>query len=250
MGATDQDFCCKKESMMEIYIDTAEVAQIRRYRQLGLVKGVTTNPGSLGSAGRSSNPAELLRAIVDAADGGSVFVQVRARDPQAQIQEAVLLNAMGPAIIIKVIMDEVGFQSIPKMVKAGLQVSATAVNSVGRAILAAECGAHYMIPYYGWLEDSHELSTHLISTVAEIYQVQRYQTKMHVFCRRMADVIMAAKSGAWGVLLEPQDLQRFFDHPHSAVAVEGHRASWDARYGKDTTWLDFLAGHAAGSPKR
>jgi len=111
---------------------------------------------------------------------------------------------------------------------------------VGRAILARQCGAHYMIPYYGWLEDSHERSTHLISDVAEIYRAQQYQTKMHVFCRRMEDVIVAAKAGVWGVLLEPQDLERFFDHPHSAVAVNGHRASWDARYGEGTTWLDFL----------
>ena len=159
------------------------------------------------------------------------------------------LSAMGPAIVIKVIMDEVGFQSIPQMVKAGLQVSATAVNSVGRAILAAKCGAHYMIPYYGWPEDSHERSTHLIS-------------------RRHGDLSSSAISNEDARVLPPHggrhrggqgrglgraagaaDLQRFFDHPHSAVAVEGHRASWDARYGKDTTWLDFLAGHAAGSSK-
>jgi hypothetical protein len=65
----------------------------------------------------------------------------------------------------------------------------------------------------------------------------------------MADVIVAAKAGAWGVLLEPQDLQRFFDHPHSAVAVDGHRASWDARYGQGTTWLDFLTDRSAGSAR-
>jgi fructose-6-phosphate aldolase 1 len=225
---------------MEIYIDSADPAEILRFRRLGIVHGVTTNPGSFGSAGQSSNPADLLRAILDSAGGAQVFVQVRARDPLAQLEEAQLLNAMGPAIVIKVIIDEVGFQSIPKLLKAGLQVCATAVNSAGRAILAAECGSHYVIPYYGWLEDSHDRSTHLISDIAEIYQAQRYQTKLHVFCRRMTDVIVAAKAGAWGVLLEPQDLQRFFDHPHSAVAVDGHRANWDARYGQGTTWLDFL----------
>ena len=234
---------------MEIYIDSADPSEIRRYRQLGLVQGVTTNPGSFGTAGRSGNPVDLLRAILDAAAGITVFLQVRAREPMAQVEEAKLLSGMGGKIVIKVIMDEVGFQSIPQMVKAGLQVCATAVNSVGRAILAAQCGAHYMIPYYGWLEDSHERSTHLISDVTEIYRAQRYQTKVHVFCRRMTDVIVAAKSGAWGVLLEPQDLQRFFDHPHSAVAVDGHRASWDARYGQRTTWLDFLREQTAGSAR-
>ncbi len=232
---------------MEIYIDSPDPTEIVRYRKLGLVQGVTTNPGSFGAVGQSANPVDLLRAILNAAAGTPVFLQVRAREPEAQLEEAKLLSAMGPAIVIKVIMDEVGFQSIPQMVKAGLQVCATAVNSVGRAILAAKCGAHYMVPYYGWLEDSHERSTYLIRDVAEIYQAQRYPTKMHVFCRRMADVIVAAKAGVWGVLLEPQDLQRFFDHPHSSVAVDGHRASWDARYGKDTTWLDFLSDQTAGS---
>jgi TalC/MipB family fructose-6-phosphate aldolase len=232
---------------MDIFIDSADPAEILRYRKLGLAEGVTTNPGSFGATGKSSNPVDLMRAILDAADGIPVFLQVRAREPLAQVEEAKLLSAMGPAIVIKVIMDEVGFQSIPLMVKAGLQVSATAVNSVGRAILAAKCGAHYMIPYYGWLEDSHDRSTNLIQDVGEIYQAQRYQTRVHVYCRRMADVIVAAKAGAWGVLMEPQDLQRFFDHPHSAVAVDGHRASWDARYGQGSTWLDFLTDGAIES---
>jgi TalC/MipB family fructose-6-phosphate aldolase len=225
---------------MEMFIDSADPNEIRRYRKLGLAQGVTTNPGSFGAVGQSSNPVDLLRAILDAADGIPVFLQVRACEPLAQVEEAKRLSAMGSAIVIKVIMDEVGFQSIPLMVKAGLQVSATAVNSVGRAILAAKCGAHYMIPYYGWLEDTHDRSTNLIKDVGEIYQAQRYQTRIHVYCRRMADVIVAAKAGAWGVLLQPQDLQRFFDHPHTAVAVDGHRASWDARYRQGTTWLDFL----------
>ena len=232
---------------MQIYIDSADPIEIRRYRKLGLTRGVTTNPGSFGSSGLSSDPKELLRAILDAADGAPVFVQVRAREPLGQLKEAQLLSAIGPAIVIKVIMDEVGFQSIPQMVKAGLQVCGTAVNSIGRAILAAECGAHYIIPYYGWLEDSHDRSTQLISDVAEIYQAQRYQTKVHVFCRRMIDVMVAAKAGVWGVLMEPQDLQRLFDHPHSAIAVDGHRASWDSRYGQDSTWLDFLMDSAAQS---
>jgi len=225
---------------MKIFIDSADSLEIRRYRRLGMIQGVTTNPGSFGATGQSSNPLDLLRSILEAAAGVPVFVQVRAREPQAQVEEARRLRAIGGPIVIKVIIDEVGFQSIPIMVKEGFEVCATAANSVGRAILAAECGAHFMIPYYGWLEDSHERSTHLITDVTEIYRAQGYQTKLHVFCRRMADVIVAAKAGAWGVLLEPPDLQRFFVHPHTAVAVDGHRAGWDARYGQDTTWLDFL----------
>jgi transaldolase len=225
---------------MQIYIDCANPTEIRRYREMGLAEGVTTNPGSFGACGQSSNPVDLMSAVLEAAAGIPVFVQVRSHEPLAQLEEAKLLSALSRSIIIKVIMDEMGFQSIPQMVKAGLQVCATAVNSVGRAILAAKCAAHYIIPYYGWLEDSHDRSTNLISDIGEVYRAQGYQTRIHVYCRRMTDVMVAAKAGAWGVLLEPQDLQRFFDHPHTSVAVEGQRLSWETRYGQGTTWLDFL----------
>ena len=230
---------------MQIFIDCADPEEIRHYRKLGLAQGVTTNPGSFGACGRTSNPVDLMRSVLEAADGIPVFIQVRARDPLAQVQEAKLISAMGSPIVIKVIMDEVGFQSIPLMVKEGLQVSATTVNSVGRAILAAQCGAHYMIPYYGWMEDCQDRSTNLIADAAEIYHAQGYATKIHVYCRRMVDVMVAAKAGAWGVLLEPKDLQRFFDHPLSATALEGQRSSWESRYGAGTTWLDFLPGAGA-----
>jgi hypothetical protein len=102
-----------------------------------------------------------------------------------------------------------------------------------------------MIPYYGWMEDCQDRSTNLIADAAEIYHAQGYATKIHVYCRRMVDVMVAAKSGAWGVLLEPKDLQRFFDHPLSTGALEGQRISWESRYGAGTTWLDFLPSASA-----
>ena len=125
------------------------------------------------------------------------------------------------------------------MVAAGVQVSATAVNSIGRAILAGECGAHFMIPYYGYLKDVIEEESHFIEDVAAVYSAQKYTTKMHIYCRRVDDFTRAAKAGAWGVLLQPQDLERFFHHAQTDIAVNGHRAAWEKQYGQ-TTWLDYL----------
>jgi len=225
---------------MQIYIDTTDAVEIVRYREMGLIDGVTTNPGSFGAQGTSANPTDRLRSVMDAAAGLPAFVQVLSRRVADQIEEARRLIAQYPNVVIKVIIDDVGFRSIREMVKAHIPVSATAVNSVGRAILAAEAGADYMIPYFGWLEDSHDHATNLVADVSAIYAAQHYDTKMHVFCRRGNHVIEAAKAGVWGVLLEPGDLQCFFDHPHTAAAVDGHRAAWDARYGSETTWLDFM----------
>ncbi len=223
---------------MNIFIDTADIEQIVAYRRLGLITGVTTNPEICAQCAVSGNPLDLIRKVVAAMEDGYVFVQVVSRDPDRQLEEAKFLSGLGPKIVVKVLMDKVGLQSIPRMVKAGLQVSATAVNSIGRAILAAECGAHYMIPYYGWLEDSMESPTGLIENVAAVYRAQGYQTRLHIYCRRMVDVQKAAVAGAWGVLLPPQELERFFQHAQTEVAVGAHAAAWRKQYG-NTCWLDF-----------
>jgi transaldolase len=223
---------------MKIFIDTGDVEQIGEYRRLGLISGVTTNPEICGQCAVSSNPVELIKRIVAVMEDGYVFVQVMTRDPAKQLEEAKFLAGLGPNIVVKVIMDKVGIRSIPLMVKTGLQVSATAVNSIGRAILAAECGAHYIIPYYGWLEDALEAPTGLIEDVAAVYRAQQYATRMHVYCRRVIDIKKAAQAGAWGVLLAPQDLERFFHHAQTDVAVNCHAAAWRKQYG-ETNWLDY-----------
>ncbi|MEP7361895.1 MAG: transaldolase family protein [Acidobacteriota bacterium] len=223
---------------MKIFIDSADVDRIVEYRQLGLISGVTTNPQICARFVVSKSPVDLIRQIVDVMEGAYVFVQVISRDPAIQVEEAKFLSDLGPNIVIKVPMDRVGMKSIPQIVEAGLQVAATAVNSIGRAIVAAECGAHYMIPYYGWLEDTMELPTGLIRDAAAIYKAQGYETRIHVYCRRVIDIREAALAGAWGVLLQPQDLERFFDHAQTEVAVNAHAAAWRAQYG-ETCWLDY-----------
>ena len=229
---------------MKIFIDTADVDRIVEYRQLGLISGVTTNPEICAQFAVSKNPVDLIRQIVAVMEGGYVFVQVISTDPVTQVGEAKFLSGLGPNIVVKVPMDRAGMKSIPRMVEAGLQVAATAVNSIGRAIVAAECGAHYMIPYYGWLEDTMELPTGLIEDAAAIYQAQRYHTRVHVYCRRVIDIRTAALAGAWGVLLQPQDLERFFYHAQTAVAVSAHAAAWNKQYG-NTCWLNYRGSDAS-----
>ena len=83
-----------------------------------------------------------------------------------------------------------------------------------------------------------EKNTGLIEDVAAIYKAQGYMTKMHVYCRRIPDITAAAKAGVWGVLLQPQDLDRFFHHAQTEHAVTAHMNAWQQHYGK-TCWLDY-----------
>lgn len=224
---------------MKIFVDSGDVSRIREYRRIGLISGVTTNPEIYAVDGVSKNPAEMLQGVVSAAGDGYVFAQVISREPEEQVREALLLSKLGPNMVIKVIMDEVGLRSIPRMKAAGIPVSATAVNTTARALLAAECGADYIIPYYGWLQDSGEKPTGLLEDIAAVYRGQGYTTKLHVHCHRLEDLTMAARVGAWGALLSPSDLDRLLQHPQTQVAVGRHRDAWEGRYGQ-TTWLDFL----------
>jgi transaldolase len=232
---------------MKIFFDGADCDAIRHYRDLGLIHGVTTNPEILSADPRSKNPFDLARKIIAIMGDDPVFLQVVGRDPETQLEEAKRLAALGKGVVVKVGMDKVGLKSIPLMVNAGIQVSATAVNTIGRAILAGECGANYMIPYYGYLKDVVEETSNFIEEVAAIYQAQGYRTKLHIYCRRVDDIQRAAKAGAWGVLLQAADLERFFHHAQTEIAVNGHRQAWEKRFG-NTTWLDFPG--APGATRR
>lgn len=223
---------------MKIFIDSGNIEHILKYRQMGLIQGVTTNPGVLGRDGISNNPVDLVKKIIEVMEGDYVFLQVLSNESATQLKEAEFLSSLGDNVVVKVIMDCAGLKSIPMMVKAGIQVSATAVNSIGRAIIAAECGAHYIIPYYGFLEDTMEKNTNLVADIAEIYKAQGYTTKMNIYCRRVVDITVCAKSGVWGILMEPDDLERLFHHAQTEVAVNAHRTAWERRYGV-TNWLDF-----------
>lgn len=226
---------------MEIFANTADLEQVAHYRALGLISGVTTNPAICAAGAVSANPVDLIRRVVEVMGTGYVFVQVISRDPEIQLEEARFLSSLGPHIVVKVPMDKTGMRSIPRMVEAGLQVSATAVNTIGRAIAAGECGAHYAIPYFGWLEDSLEAPTGLVEDMADIYRAQGYTTRLHILCRRVADLSVAARVGAWGVLLDPPDLERFFHHAQTEVAVKRQADAWAGQYGS-VDWLHFRNG--------
>ncbi len=226
---------------MQIFANTADVAQLRHYRSMGLISGVTTNPAICAAHANGRNPIELIRDIVQVMGDDAVFVQVLAREPQLQVEEAQFLATLGPNIVIKALMDAVGQQSIPRMVQAGLQVAATAVNSIGRAILAGACGAHYAIPYFGWLEDSQEAASGLVEDMAQIYRAQGYATRLHVLCRRVPDLRLAARVGAWGVLLDPPDLERFFHHAQTEIAVKRQHDAWAEQFG-EVNWLNLRDG--------
>jgi len=224
---------------MKFFIDSANPDEIRQALEANLASGVTTNPGLFGRQGRGKNPLEALEEILAAAAGHPVFVQVLSGDAAGQLEEARRLSRIGGNIAFKVILGEESLKSIPQMVALGLQVAATTVNSVGRALLAANAGAHFVIPYFGWIEQTVDRPTNLVADIAAIYRAGGYETKLVFYARDLRHVLEGALAGAFACTMEPENLHKLFFHPQSEVAVQDHRSAWDARFGK-VTWLDVL----------
>lgn len=224
---------------MQFFIDSADPAEIKRACDVQIVSGVTTNPGLMGREGRGENPREALEKILEAARGRLVFCQVLSREAKAQVEEAKRLARLATNLAIKVVMNEQACASIPAMLGEGIQVAATAVNTVSRAILAANAGAQYVIPYYGWIEHTVDRPTNLIGDITIVYRAQGYATKVLMFARDPSHILQGAAAGAWGCTMEPKDLYKVFFHPQSEVAVADHRQGWVERFG-DITWLDVL----------
>jgi transaldolase len=227
---------------MKFFIDSADPDEIRRAIESNLVSGVTTNPGLFGRQGRGRNPREALEGILAAAAGRPVFVQLLRGDAAGQVEEAKRLSGMGENITFKVILGEESLKSIPSIASLGLKVAATTVNSVGRALLAANAGAHFVIPYYGWIEQTVDRSTNLVADIAAIYKAGGYETELVSYARDLRHVLESALAGAHACTLEPENLRKLFFHPQSEVAVGDHRSAWEARFGK-VTWLEVLGTH-------
>ena len=224
---------------MKFFIDSADPEEIRRAIESNLVSGVTTNPGLFGRQGRGKDPLEALEGILAAAAGRPVFVQLLSGDAAGQVEEAKRLSEIGGNIAFKVILGGESLTSIPSMVSLGFKVAATTVNTVGRALLAANAGAHYVIPYYGWIEQTVDRPTNLVADIAAIYRAGGYGTELVLYARDLRHVLEGALAGAFACTMEAENLQKLFFHPQSEVAVGDHRGAWEARFGK-VTWLDVL----------
>ena len=126
--------------------------------------------------------------------------------------------------------------------RGGAEVPLAEFPSWGRALLAANAGAHFVIPYYGWLEQTVDRSTNLVADIAAIYKAGGYETELVSYARDLRHVLESALAGAHACTLEPENLRKLFFHPRSEVAVGDHRSAREAKFGK-VTWLEVLGAH-------
>jgi len=197
---------------MKIFIDTANLMEIKKAKALGLVDGVTTNPTLL--AKEKENPETLIRKISEEVKG-PINVEVTGTTYEEILREAKILATWGEEIVIKIPITEEGLRAVRSLSQEGIKTNVTLIFSPSQAILAAKAGATYICPFLGRLDDVSFNGLQLIQQIREIYQnYDEFQTQIIVASvRHPIHVIEAARMGAEIVTIPPAILEQMVRHP-------------------------------------
>jgi len=210
---------------MKIFLDTANIAAIKLYNDMGLVDGITTNPSLLAKEG--GDPQKTMEEIVRIVKG-DVSLEVVSTETSGMIDEGRRLRKYGNNVVIKCPMTAEGLKACRTLTKEGIPVNVTLVFSVNQAILAAKAGAKYVSPFIGRLDDNGQDGIHLIKEMREVFKNYAFSTQILVASvRHTMHVVEAAKIGADVVTLPPDVLGKMLKHTLTDVGLKNFLADWE-----------------------
>jgi len=210
---------------MELFIDTAEIDDIKSLNITGLIDGVTTNPSLIAKSGR--NIIETIEEICNEVSG-PVSAEVTATDFETMIKEGRKLSAIAQNVAIKVPLTFDGLRACKVFSDDGIMVNVTLCFNSAQAILAAKAGASYISPFIGRLDDIGSDGMNLISEITEIYDIHGFETKvLAASIRSVQDIIDSAKFGADVATIPPKFLKAMYNHPLTDKGLADFLADWE-----------------------
>lgn len=221
---------------MKIFLDTANVASIEKYNELGVVDGITTNPTLLSK--EKGNPIKTMKKIVEIMKG-PVSLEVVAIDFDKMLEESLKLAKYGENVVVKIPMTMDGLKVVHSLTKKGIKTNVTLIFSANQALLAAKAGATYVSPFIGRLDDIGAEGLNLVSEIVQIFASYDISTQLLVASvRHPLHVIEAAKMGADVVTLPPDILDKMIRHPLTDKGLDSFLSDWK-KLEKDNPDLAF-----------
>lgn len=210
---------------MKFFVDTAETADIVELNELGLLDGVTTNPSLIAKSGRDFK--EVIAEICGIVDG-PVSAEVTALDADGMIAEGKDLRAIADNVTIKVPLTLDGLKACKVLSSEGTMVNVTLCFSANQALLAAKCGATFISPFIGRLDDINIEGMELIEEIRAIYDnYPALETEILAASIRTANhVKQAALIGADVATIPPSVLKGLVKHPLTDKGIEAFMADW------------------------
>jgi transaldolase len=210
---------------MKIFLDTANLASIKLYNDMGLLDGITTNPSLLAKEG--GDPQKTMEEIVRIVKG-DVSLEVVSTEYSGMIQEAHRLKKYGSNVVIKVPMTAEGLKACKSLSQEGISVNVTLVFSPNQAVLATKAGAKYVSPFIGRLDDIGQDGMALIAEIKQIFSNYNFKTQILVASvRHPMHVVEAGKIGADVVTLPPDVLGKMLKHPLTDIGLKNFLADWE-----------------------
>ena len=219
---------------MQFLIDSANLDEIREAFKLPFISGVTTNTREIAYHGWPDliDYLKELRSIAK----GIVHIQVTTVNSAEMVKEGKAIAEVINDVRIKIPVTIDGLEAIKILANEGIEVAATAVNTVAMGILAAKMGAKSVISYYGVLEDFEEDSEDLLLCTKKAFQTYNYDTEVCFFARNSKQVKKGIKSGADACIMSLEGLKSLFEHPMSIIEVGKMNSEFERKYSGKTLY--------------
>ncbi len=210
---------------MRIFIDTANVEEIRKGAELGVLSGVTTNPSLIAKEGRDLK--EVIKEITKIVDG-PISAEVIGLEAEEMIKEGRELAKISKNIVVKIPMTLEGLKAVSVLSKEKIKTNVTLIFSASQALMAARAGATYVSPFVGRLDDIGHNGIEVIDEIKQIYEYHDIETMViAASIRHTMHAIEAAKAGADIATIPYNVLIQMTRHPLTDKGIEKFIADWE-----------------------
>jgi len=213
---------------LRIFIDSANIEEIKEIDTMGFLAGVTTNPSLVAKEKRDYQ--EVIREICSIVDG-PISAEVIAQDYAGMMQEAEMLAGIHPNVVIKIAMTEDGLRVIRALKQKGIRTNATLIFSAAQALLAARAGASYVSPFLGRVDDTAHDGLILLEDILTIFNQFMLDTEViAASIRHPIHVVQAAKMGSHIATVPYKIIKQMIKHPLTDAGIEKFLQDWQEAF--------------------
>ena len=210
---------------MKIFIDSANIDEIKKANEWGIIDGVTTNPSL--AAKENKNLKDIIQEIIRVVNG-PISVEVISTNSEGMVKEAVEISEWSENIVVKIPMIPEGLRAVKMLKGRNIKTNVTLVFSANQAILAAKTGATYVSPFIGRLDDIGDDGMQLVHDIMHIFSLYDLKTEVIVASiRHPLHVIEAAKAGAHVATIPFNVIEKMFNHPLTEMGLEKFLNDWE-----------------------
>ena len=211
---------------MKIFLDTADLKEIRRAADANLIDGITTNPSLISQVAGDRDPKEIYREICEIVDG-PISAEVVGTDKETMLVEGRKLAKLHDNIVVKLPLTEDGLKACRTLVSEGIRTNVTLCFSVSQALLAAKAGATYVSPFVGRIDDISGEGMTLIHQIRQVYDNYGYDTEiLAASLRHPMHVVESMLIGADCATMPPKVLWQLSKHPLTDKGLEAFLSDW------------------------